>query len=65
MLTEFEKSYKAALLKLTGDVDEIYSIYICLQTDEARKKVIDGINNGSISSIDEIDEIIIEMCPKI
>ena len=29
------------------------------------KKVIDEINDGSISSIDEIDEIIIEMCPKL
>ena len=60
-LTEFEKSYKSALLKLTDDIDEIYSTYVCLQTDKIRQKVIDGINNGYISSLEEIDDIILEM----
>ena len=65
MLTEFEKSYKTALLKLTDDIDEIYMTYVCLQNDKARQKVIDGINDGYISSMDDVGEIIIEMCPKV
>lgn len=60
-LTDFEKSYKNTLLKLTDDIDEIYSTYVCLQTDKIRQKVIDGINNDSISSLDDIDDIILEI----
>jgi len=60
-LTNFEKTYKTALLKLTDDIDEIYSTYVCLQTDEARKKVIDGINDGSISAIDDVDNVIVNL----
>ena len=44
-LTEFEKSYKNTLLKLTDDIDEIYSTYVCLQTDKIRQKVIEQLYN--------------------
>lgn len=62
-LTEFEQKFKKALLSITDDIDEIYAEYLFARTDEVRQQIIDGINNGSITSIDDVDEITDKMSP--
>ena len=43
--------------------DEIYAEYLFARTDEVRQEIIDGINNGTITSIDDVDDITDKMSP--
>jgi len=62
-LTEFEQLFKNALLTITDDIDDIYAEYLFARTDEVRQQIIDGINDGSITSMDDVDEITVKMSP--
>ena len=62
-LTEFEQLFKKMMLKITDDIDEIYAEYLFARTDEVRQEIIDGINNGTITSIDDVDDITDRMSP--
>ena len=62
-LTEFEQLFKNTMLKITDDIDEIYAEYLFARTDNIRQQIIDGINNGSITSIDDVDDITDKMSP--
>ena len=62
-LTEFQQTFKNTLLRITDDIDEIYTEYQFARTDEVRQEIIDGINNGAIKTIDDVDEITDKMSP--
>lgn len=62
-LTEFQQEFKNTLLTITDDIDEIYAEYKFARTDEVRQEIIDGIKNGSITSIDDVDDITDKMSP--
>ena len=62
-LTEFEQLFKNSMLKITDDIDDIYAEYLFARTDKVRQEIIDGINDGSITTIDEVDEITDKMSP--
>ncbi len=62
-LTEFQQEFKNTLLTITDDIDEIYAEYQFARTDEVRQEIIDGIKNGSITSIDDVDDITDKMSP--
>lgn len=57
------KPFEDALLTITDDKDEIKAEYIFARTDEVRQEIIDGIKNGSITSIDDVDDITDKMSP--
>lgn len=57
------KPFEDALLNITNDKDEIKAEYIFARTDEIRQKIISGIKDGSITSIDDVDEITDTMSP--
>ena len=50
-------------MTITDDIDEIYAEYLFARTDEVRQQIIDGINDGSITSIDDVDDITDKMSP--
>lgn len=57
------KPFETALLKITDDIDDIYAEYLFARTDEVRQEIIDGIENGTITSMDDVDEITDKMSP--
>lgn len=57
------KPFEDALLNITDDKDEIKAEYIFARTDEIRQKIISGIKDGSITSVDDVDEITDTMSP--
>lgn len=62
-LTEFQQLFKDTLLTITDDIDEVYAEYQFARTDKTRREIIDGIKNGSIKTIDDVDEITDKMSP--
>ncbi len=62
-LTELQQLFKDTLLTITDDIDEIYAEYQFARTDKTRREIIDGIKNGSIKTIDDVDEITDKMSP--
>lgn len=57
------KPFEDALLNITDDKDEIKAEYLFARTDEVRQKIINGIAEGTIKTIDDIDEITDKMSP--
>ena len=57
------KPFEDAMKKITDDDDEIKAEYLFARTKEVRQQIIDGINDGSISSIDDVDDITDKMSP--
>ena len=62
-LTVFQQKFKNALLNITDNIDDIYAEYLFARVDEVRQEIIDGINNGTIQTIDDVDEITMQMTP--
>lgn len=59
-LTEFQKEFRTALLKITDNIEFIYANYLMADKDEIRQEIIDGINNGTISTKDDVRKITIK-----
>jgi len=62
-LTEFEQKFKNAMLNITDDINDIYAEYLFARKDEVRQEIIDGINNGTITTMDDVNEITDKMSP--
>lgn len=62
-LTEFQQEFKTSLLNITDNIDFIYAHYLAARKDEVRQKIIDGINNGTITSKNDIRAITIQQAP--
>ena len=59
-LTDFQIKFRMALLKITDDIQYIYGLYLQARTDEVRQQIIDGINNGTIKTEDDVFAITIK-----
>lgn len=57
------KPFEDAMKKIIDDDEEIKAEYLFARTDEVRQEIIDGINNGTITSIDDVDDITDKMSP--
>lgn len=62
-LTEFQKEFRNTLLKISDDTDFSYAHYLSARTDEVRQEIIDGINDGTIKTEDDVAEITKKMSP--
>ena len=62
-LTDFQQKFKTALLNITDDIDFIYAHYLAARFDDTRQKIIDGINNGTIKTKNDIRAITIKQAP--
>ena len=62
-LTEFQQEFRTALLKITDNIDFIYAHYLASRKDEVRQEIIDGINNGSITTKNDVRAITVKMSP--
>ena len=59
-LTDFQKIFRKALLQITDDIEFIYIEYLSSRTDEIRQEIIDGINNGTIKTKNDVRAITIK-----
>lgn len=59
-LTEFQKEFRTALLKISDDMKFIYANYLLADKDDVRQQIIVGINNGSITTKDDVRRITIK-----
>lgn len=59
-LTEFQKEFRTALLKITDNIEFIYANFLMADKDEIRQEIIDGINNGTITTKDDVRKITIK-----
>ena len=62
-LNEFQKLFKETLLKITDDVDDIYAEYLAARKDEVRQEIIDKINSGEITLMEDVMKITEKMSP--
>ena len=60
---EVLREYKKSLYKITDDILSVKASYLQARVDEVRQEIIDGINNGTIQTIDDVDEITMQMSP--
>ena len=56
-------NYKEAIHKITDDLEFLKASYLQARKDDVRQEIIDGINNGTIQTIDDIQEITIKQAP--
>lgn len=59
-LTEFQKEFRTALLKITDDIKFIYANYLLADNDIVRQEIIDGIYNNKIITKDDVRRITIK-----
>ena len=59
-LTEFQQEFRTALLKISDDIKFIYANYLMADKDEIRQEIIDGINNGTITTKSDVRKITIK-----
>ena len=63
MQSEFILNFKQSLMKITDDLFFIKAHYLAARTDETRQKIIDGINDGTINTQNDIRNITMKMSP--
>lgn len=59
-LTEFQQEFRTTLLKISDDIKFIYANYLMADKDEIRQEIIDGINNGTITTESDVSKITIK-----
>lgn len=55
--------YKEAIHKITDNLEFLKASYLQARKDEVRQKIIDGINNGTIKTKNDIRAITIKQAP--
>lgn len=59
-VTMYEKELKEELTKMWDDRDFARGALLCLETDEQRKKILDGVRSGKLNRPGKVfDEVMI------
>ncbi|MCR4880646.1 MAG: hypothetical protein K6A44_01655 [bacterium] len=57
------KPFEDAVKKITDNFDFIKAHYLAARKDEVRQEIIDGINNGTIKTKNDVRAITIKQAP--
>lgn len=56
-------TFRKVASKVFNEFNDIKASYLFARTDEVRKQIIDGINDGSIKDAEAVKEITIQQSP--
>lgn len=62
-LTEFQQEFKDTLLKITDDKQSIYAEYLAANNDKHRQIIIDKINSGEYTHINDVSNYTKKLSP--
>ena len=62
-LTDFQQAFKDTLLKITDDKQSIYAEYLAADNDNQRQLIIDKINSGEFTHINDVSNYTKKLSP--